>query len=159
MDRTDHDDIAFAAPSSLPFADGDISVQVTPAGMGQIARMAAALRPMAGELMALPDDMLQRLMQRAPNQADLAWLFELVCDRMPIAAEVMAIATGIARDRIEALLPDRFVYLAALVYEVNADFFSQAAGTFAKAWARMVAATAMASKASEARAGQKPSTT
>lgn len=153
-DMSTTDDIEFAAPGALPFADGDLQVQVSPAGMGQIARMAAALRPMASELMALPADMVTRLLARAPSQADLAWLFELLCDRMPIAAEVMSVATGIERARIEALLPDRFVYLAALVYEVNADFFSRAAGTFVAAWARAQKATV----AAEGRLGSTPST-
>lgn len=153
MDNTD-DDLAFAAPSALPFQDGELRLQVAPADMGQILAMTKALRPVAGELMALPRDMVQRLLDQAPTPEDMAWLFELLVDRGPIAVELVAIATRQPQACVLALLPDRFAHLFVLVYEVNVDFFGRAARMLQAAGARLVRATAEA----EARLGPKPST-
>lgn len=83
----------------------DTALELTPIRLGELPRILAALRPLAGELVADPD-----------WGALLARHGDAVIDMLSIAAR---------RDRawVNDLSLDDAVKLAAAVFEVNADFF------------------------------------
>jgi len=129
-------DIEFVVPLeiSVPLwdAEGEAAlVTVTSASVGQCIRMLEALEPVLDDLALLPPGLWDRLF--TPGQAtqgDLAEVLRLLAHHGEPLARMLGIATGIEPQRILALQTDRFVYLAALVIEVNHDFFARAAGSF-----------------------------
>lgn len=138
--------VAFIAPLELPFAYpgdvGELVHTVRPCGMGQIARLLAKAGTLVDELLSLPAPMVGRLQAGDLQMADIAYLYQLISDRGELGIELVAIAAALPQARVDALLPDRFAYLFALVVQVNADFFGRGAPVFqaagallAKAWA------------------------
>jgi|GEM_PF-5326115 len=148
-------DVEFAAPIELPFNDGQLQVLVGPANIAQITRMLRVAKPLVDEIFLLPPDMLDRAMSGGPTEADLAYALSLVCERADMAAELVSAATGADLARVQALLPDRFVYLLSLVVEANADFFARSAAAFSAAGRHMQTAVARVRAQS---AGSTPST-
>ena len=154
-------DVEFPAPLQLPFPLPDLVgagvtvLQIGPANIAQIARMLRLAKPLIDEIVLLPPEMLDRAVDGNPTDDDIVHVLELVCDRAEMAAQLASAATGIDLARVEALLPDRFVYLLALVVQVNADFFGRSAGVWSAAKGLLQAAM---DKARGQSAGSTPST-
>lgn len=129
--------VEFVTPLELPFEDGPLTLVIRPAGMAALLQVLATARPIADEVMGMPQAMLQRLQAGTPDTTDIAWLYELLTDRGELAIDMVAILTGAPRQLVGRLLPDRFVYLFALVVQVHADFFARAPQVFQAAMARM----------------------
>ena len=141
--------VEFITALELEFNSSTLVLVVKPASMGALLKVLGTARPIADEVMGLPEAMLQRLKAGTPDTADIAWLYELLADRGDLAIDLVSILTGAKRELVEQVLPDRFVYLFALVVQVNADFFARAPGVFKAAMARMQGAAEQL--------GQKPS--
>lgn len=148
-------DLESVAPIQLPFKDGGIDVLVGPANMAQLARMLRVAKPLVDDIVLLPPEMLDRAVAGNPTEADLAFALSLVCDRAEMAAELVSAATGIELARVQAMLPDRFVYLLSLTVEANVDFFVRSAAVFTAAKGHLQAAVERARAPS---AGSTPST-
>jgi hypothetical protein len=119
---------AFAAPLEVPLDLGTLQITVRPANVGQIARMVSVAAPAVDALMALPPSLVQALQHGELSADHIAELFELLAKHPNKLAELVATACGLKLDEVQALLPDRFAYLFAVVVAVNADFFSRATG-------------------------------
>ena len=132
-------DLEFAAPQPLPFTlpdltgNGEQTVEIGPANIAQITRMLRLAKPLVDDIAVLSPELIDRAVAGAPTNDDIARVLELVCERAEMAAELASAATGIALPRVQALLPDRFVYLLALVVQVNADFFGRSAAAWSAA--------------------------
>lgn len=147
--------IEFVAPLELPFADGELRATVRPMGMERLLRAMALVKPLADEAMAMPAEMIERLAAGAPDAMDIAWLYELLCERGSLALDLVQLATELPRECIADMLPDRFACLFALVVQVHADFFARAPQVFRAAWARMETAL---KPLAEAKPSPKPAT-
>lgn len=147
----------WAAPSEVPLELGPLQVTVRPCDVGQITRMVAVAAPAVDALMALPVGLLDRLQQPEQLAADdLAELFELLSKHPAKLAELVAIATRLRVDEVQALLPDRYAFLFAVVVVVNADFFSRATPAF-EAAGRVLQQLRPSSDSSAATPGPAPS--
>lgn len=144
-------DVAFVAPIELPFHDGELAVQVRPANVATLALLLKRGKGLLDEVMSLPPSVVGGLLSSDPTHEDVAYIVTMLCDRGELGIDLVAIASGIDRDRVAAMLPDRFVYLAALVVQVNADFFGRAGPVFRAAAERFKVLGASAS-------GPEPST-
>ncbi len=127
----------FVAPVEVPLPDVHPGLVVRPASVGQIARLLAVAGPVVSLVMTLPPGLMDRLHAQEGDEPmtadDVAELFELLSDQPHKLVEMVAIATGLERAAVEALAPDRFAFLFAVVVQVNADFFSRATQVFAAA--------------------------
>lgn len=127
----------FVAPIEVPLPDVAPGLVVRPANVGQIARLLTVAGPVVTTLMALPPGLIDRLQAKEGDEQatmdDIVELFELLSQHPHKLLEMVAIATGMPREAVEALAPDRYAYLVAVVVQVNADFFSRATPAFAAA--------------------------
>jgi hypothetical protein len=127
----------FVAPVEVPLDAIAPGLVVRPANVGQIARLLAVAGPVVSTLMALPPGLIDRLHAQEGDEPatadDMAELFELLSRHPAKLIEMVAIATGLDRAVVEALAPDRYAFLFAVVVQVNADFFSRATPAFAAA--------------------------
>lgn len=145
----------FVAPAEVPLPGVAPGLVVRPADVGQIARLLAVAAPLVTTLLELPDGLVQRLqgsglppierdvegdsadasdaLDSGPTMADILDLFEVLSRHPYKLIEMVAIATRLDRAVVEALAPDRFAFLFAVVVQVNADFFSRATPAFAAA--------------------------
>jgi hypothetical protein len=133
-----HETPSFIQPLSVTFPlqqEGfDQPVTVTAANVAQLSRMLQLLLPMLQELMALQADTLDRLVsEEGPTHTDVLQLLDMLGEQPGLAAELVAVATGMPLPRVEQLLPDRFAYLFAVTLQVNADFFGRARPALAAA--------------------------
>jgi hypothetical protein len=155
-------DVEFAAPMALPFSlpgltgVGETVVEIGPANIAQITRMLRLAKPLVDDIAVLSPELIDRAVDGAPTSDDIARVLELVCERAEMAAELVSAATGIELARVQALLPDRFVYLLALVVQVNADFFDRSAAAWSAA--KGLLQGAMNKARSPAASGSTPST-
>lgn len=122
----------FIAPLEITFAlglagGGSADITVTAADVGQLGQMLTLAAPVLHELMTLPPDLVDRLISDAgPTHGDVVVLFTLLADRPEVLVRFVSIASRMPAAQIEALLPDQFAYLFAVVVQVNADFFARA---------------------------------
>lgn len=127
----------FVAPIEVPLPQIAPDLVVRPANVGQIARLLSVAAPVVSMLMALPPSLIDRLQAQDGEDGitvdDIAELFELLSKHPHKLIEMVAIATGLERAAVEALAPDRYAFLFAVVVQVNADFFSRATQAFAAA--------------------------
>lgn len=147
---------AFVAPLEVPVSLGGRELVVRAATVGQIARMMGAGAPLVRALLDLSPALVQRLGEE-PGPGDIVELLELLSREPQRLLELVAIAAGLPVGEVEALAPDAFAYLFAVVVQVNADFFSRATPAFAAAGAVLRAASTRAT-ASPKTPGPAPST-
>lgn len=125
----------FVAPLEVPLPQIAPGLVVRPASVGQIARLLAVAAPVVTTLMALPPGLIDRLQdgEQGTTLDDIAELFELLARHPHKLIEMVATATALDRPAVEALPPDQFAFLFAVVVQVNADFFSRATPAFSAA--------------------------
>jgi hypothetical protein len=124
----------FVTPLEVTFTLGGQDVTVRPATVGRLARMIAVAGPLVRLVMALQADTLDRLQSpEGPTTEDVAELFETLSEQPEKLLSLVALAADISQPQVEALAPDQFAYLFAVVVQVNADFFSRATPVFAAA--------------------------
>jgi hypothetical protein len=118
---------SFITPLTITFPMDGEEVTVKACSVAQLGAMLQLLKPVLPELQALPPEMLDRLVgDEGPSQADILVLLELMADHAALPAKLVAEGMGWPTDRVQALLPDRFAYLFAVLVQVNADFFGRA---------------------------------
>lgn len=121
---------------TLPLTPGpdEQMVSVSAADVGQLGCILQLLAPVLHELMALPDDLLQRLLSEdGPTKADIVTLLVLLAEKPEIPQQFVAIAARMEPRAVTALMPDAFAYLFAVCVQVNADFFARALPAFRQA--------------------------
>jgi hypothetical protein len=123
----------FIVPLEVPLQLGGAALTVRPATVGQIARLMHLAAPVVRALMTLPPSLLDRVQDGQIDADDVRDLFELLNDQPDNVLRMVAIATGLPQAQVDALPPDQFAYLFAVVMQVNADFFSRATPVFAAA--------------------------
>lgn len=134
-------DTEFITPLELPFTlpDGR-EVMVSAAPIQRLGLMLKHCRPMIDEIAAMPLPMLKRLQKGEPEADDISWLFELMSDRCDSLIELVSVGSAVPLALVQGMMPDRFMYLFALVVQVNADFFARAAPLLKAAFERLVEA-------------------
>lgn len=122
---------AFLAPLEVtfPLGAGD-DITVRPATVGQLARLIGVVAPVVDSLMAIDDHALARVKAGEMQADDIAALFDLLGKHPERLLDMVAIATGLAPQRVDSLRPDQFAFLFAVVVQVNADFFLRAMPAF-----------------------------
>lgn len=110
-------------------------VPIEPANMGQLVQLLAHAGDLLDVVAGLQPERAARLQAGQPSFEDLDVLLTLLQDKGPVAIDLVAIASGIAVERVKSLAPDRFAWLFGVVVMVNADFFSRSRGAFAAAGA------------------------
>lgn len=151
----------FVAPLEVPLPQVAAELVVRPASVGQIARLMTVAAPVVTLLVELPPRLLDKVQAAELDAEDMAELFELLSRHPHKLLEMVAIATGLDRAAVEALAPDRFAFLFAVVVQVNADFFSRATPAFSAAGRVLKQLTAGAAQTASAPAqtpGPAPST-
>lgn len=121
----------FAAPIEVtfPLRDGDITVRS--ADMGMLAKAKALMLPALEDLVRNAPGLLDparitaALASGSVAAQDIADLVVLL-EEVDVAFALVAVLTKRKVEQIEALMPDEFAYLFAVVVQVNADFFGQA---------------------------------
>ena len=118
----------FAAPIEVtfPLRDGDITVRS--ADMGMLAKAKALMLPAREDLVRNAPGLLDparitaALASGSVAAQDIADLVVLL-EEVDVAFALVAVLTKRKVEQIEALMPDEFAYLFAVVVQVNADFF------------------------------------
>lgn len=97
-------------PRIIDVEIGDKKYSLSPLKTGQIPKILKAVSPFRDELSG-----------QAINQEAIV---SLISDHGESVIEAVSIASGVNKDDIEAMMLDDFIELAVLVFEVNADFFT-----------------------------------
>lgn len=117
----------FIAPVTITFPVDGEDVTLSVANVGQLGRMLEVLSPMLGDLVDLGPELLDRMVSASgPTHTDVLELLELLSTKREVPLQLMAIGTGWPADKVERLLPDRFAYIFAVIFQLNADFFARA---------------------------------
>jgi hypothetical protein len=132
--------IEHVAPLVIVTPVDGVEVTIKPITVGQYPALFEQIAPLLQSTTQAPAGLFERLAARQADGEDVQWLVGMVLAHSDEVMAAIALAIGQPREWVSALLPDRFLELAILVLEVNADFFMRARPVLRLLWARAQAA-------------------
>lgn len=132
---------SFIAPLEVELQLDRTTLVVRPATVAQLGQLVVALKPLVSAIVEVHDIITRRAAPAAAapdagdeapaapplSEQDILDIYAALSPYPDDMVRMVSILSGMKVDAVGALLPDRFVYLFAVLMQVNADFFARSA--------------------------------